>query len=438
MNTYKYTEINKNLERITLNGLEEINVGKLSPLFYYEKFKKNDKSRFKTKIMNYLSIIVNSLTIFSKVDFSSLTENQVVLFYSYGISLRNDYLDMISYVTKDNFRFKILTESSYKIIRRKPRFGFDVLIIIPKLLQWNNKLIECGIPKEDLPLFLKNLVVGFYWLNYLKKNKVNIMKIKGLVTFFDATLKENILTQYLNFLGIKTATLQHGHYRFDRNNEEILKHVNLAFEGFVSQEIWLWGNFQKLEFLNAMINKKRLRLVGCPFFVPKLLPIPYNSVRTLGIAADGGLVSEFMRKLIEISIVFAKKYKYKIIYKPHPGEDFRKYKDNFKISDDFLQVSYDSIIEFSNSVEFVLCINTSAFLQFVMMDKPIFRFDIDRKYDAYPNIKSNRFSSFETLDKLYIDNQKSIDLESFKKEINSYYNTNLGYKIAIEEFFYEK
>jgi hypothetical protein len=96
-----------------------------------------------------------------------------------------------------------------------------------------------------------------YLLKYFLKEKINI---KLVTTFCDAIGAENLVAQIANKININTVTLQHGQYRFLK--EENMSADVEAYENFVSSYLLSWGEATTNEFLLADIDPNRLVQVG--------------------------------------------------------------------------------------------------------------------------------------------------------------------------------
>jgi hypothetical protein len=184
-----------------------------------------------------------------------------------------------------------LTGKELSGFRRRIVWGRTSFRCLCYISVWRKLLGKCGLTGDMLEYFILKLVTGYTWLSVLRRNKALLMKCAAIITFFDAEETENLLVQYAVQLKIPTATLQHGHYSYDVQTGGDKTKYNFAFEGFVSDEFWGWGQYFKDEALAAGIPEDRIKLVGCPYNIGYSAEENDSAVSVIGVLLDGGTAS---------------------------------------------------------------------------------------------------------------------------------------------------
>ena len=133
----------------------------------------------------------------------------------------------------------------------------------------------------------------FFLLTYLLEVKKWIQssekqfcpaKYKLLVTFCDAHVTDNIMTQYFKNAGIATATLQHGWYRETKQGADSFSDIELGFEGLVSDKFLAWGEYIETSAIRSGVGRHKIVCLGSPHF------IDYECTEASGVSNYFGLV----------------------------------------------------------------------------------------------------------------------------------------------------
>jgi hypothetical protein len=227
------------------------------------------------------------------------------------------------------------------------------------------------------------------WYDYLVKN-INPSQYQALVTFFDARLYDNILVQYFKMNHIATATLQHGHFNATKPGAKSRQVIGIAFEGFVSDKIFVWGEYAKFEAMKNGISSDRIQCVGCPKYIgyKKIDKIKANNI--FGIILDGGnnLTYQSNIEMIKIANEIAEKKQMKYVIKPHPVSDMSRFEPY--IHKDYLYKIIDkseTVEDYARSVDFSMAMGSSVYLELLYIGDIVFRYVSEAYTDRYELIQ---------------------------------------------------
>lgn len=178
------------------------------------------------------------------------------------------------------------------------------------------------------------LLVAKYKAEFQKIKTIAILKDKRtLITFCDAMPIDNLLTQHAVSLKIKTITNQHGQYR--KLSDKNMSPDAEAYENFISDRLFCWGNATKQEFINVGFAEERLVVTG------KISP-PLENCRStsesnlFGVLFNGENNKKINHTLLKAAHEISLNTKLKFIVRLHPNNSPKEYNfENLKQCEGF-------------------------------------------------------------------------------------------------------
>lgn len=390
MDCSEYFKIKDKLNNIKFNGLEQYNMGKALtvPLSYAVKGY--------SLVNSFKSIIIGLL--FDIFEYNYITnENAKHLFiFSMDYSNREDHRKNFNNITELNEFEDILLAKGKTKKNLKPS-NLSALFYIPF---WFNKLIFSGCNFKQA-LFLLGSLIKSYNLKRATLKNVDIKKYRLAVVYFDAALSDNIIAQTFKNAGIKTATLQHGHFVATIHNSQNIDDIGVGFEGFVCDYFLSWGEYTNQEAISEGINKKSLITLGIPKYIDCKRKLNKTETGIYGLVLGSQIYKNQNMELIKLANEFSKKVNKKYILRLHPTsnyEDYREYVSHaaqFKVCE-----KTQSVLDFSNEIDFALVYSSSVYAELIFLNVPCFRY-VGENDDIYKNITWDRFFLFEELMKVY-------------------------------------
>lgn len=379
----------KKFNNVSFVKLKDYRLGQFFVVTYDEVKNgiQSEKSKLRLLFKNILRCFISD----SDYKFDCDISNKIILFYSHQHATRDDYVklmqDVHSYIDSSILLTGVAKKPQLKVSLK----SFFNLLLLPIWYMQISKVEKDAFMRLYL---LYKLSFAYRWLNELQANYQFFKNSKGLVTIFDAREYENLMTLYFKTIGKKTATIQHGTYAAIK---EFPDDYAIQFLGFVSDEMWTWGDYYSQKAIASDLGENRIVSVAYPRRVTRL-----ESAKTgvVGVILDGGPVAETInKKLIEIAIAYASKNNMKIILKPHPHDrrDFTKSMVGFKN----YSVTYDYIFDYAVKVDFSICFASSVYIDLLSVQAPVYRLSYQNIADGYKGLSTDDvFSTLEGLEKL--------------------------------------
>ena len=252
--------------------------------------------------------------------------------------------------------------------------------------------------KQKLILASKTI----YYINTIDSlSKIDFSFVKIYLAFCGTLDLENLLTQHLNNLNIKTYSLQHGLY-FIYQKDIPIDCVN--YENFESNFLLCWGNYTVEEYNKYGIPQRQLLVAGYPKETSRE-PIKNNNNYKRCLVLLTRTVYEYANKnLIELLTEYSKKTNIQFSFKLHPSldnmyyEELTKSQHNFNILDNSKTLlSYLDNRDF----DFAITINTTSYYEAIIKGIPSLQYNDGSYDDMYGCDKS--FSTIEELDSILQD-----------------------------------
>lgn len=289
---------------------------------------------------------------------------KILALYSFSSSNRKDYDEIVNNfknTLEEYDELNLILKLSIKYCMRK-----IVLLVKTYLFYRRHNLKDC---------FKIAILVTFY--STIQKELENIIignKYCLLVTFSDGHHIENLAAQIANNNSIKTATLQHGQFRFLRKGYE--NGDCEAYENFISDYILTWGQATVDEFKKFNINENRMLKVGA---LKKFSNNSFHNKKTdaniFGVILSGETYKESNINLINLANQIAKQYDMKYVLRVHPKNNIRFYQsycDPLYVID---TIRYIENKEYVDQVDFSLIHMTGVFVELLSLGTPLFVFE---------------------------------------------------------------
>ena len=417
--------------------------------------------QFKGLYTSNYSIIFNLVSDDYRINFKSINKKEYIIkcikktiklilasiFKQYAITKsskntkKNIFLLLPGDMRKDIYKmfyglYEIIPDSNFISFKKENSYKrFINTLVLYKyyyLFIWLIELRKCNLKFLQKVVILKELIVIFEYQYLLRKE--NISKYKNLIVYYDAHIYNNYFVQHYNTLGLQTITLQHGimlaPIKELHNNMDF---VGIEFNGFVSKYFLVWNNFTLQQALKYGIPKEKIKILG----VIKCLSVPSSSSkinnRCFGLVLDGKFTDKNNAKMITIANQIAEKLNYIFLVRFHPAYSRHEFDDilNFKyakICDPAL-----SLYEYANSVEFSIVANSTALIELVFMNHPIFRYTSNDITDKYKDLDYESFSSFEEFHFQYMNDNKTKQDKIFQELCGGIKDVALSYKSFFDE-----
>lgn len=322
---------------------------------------------------------------------------QVFLFTS-SYRGRKDYALMMDRVVHVNENYIYL-----KSIEKKKNIEADGCQYLIYIIIW---FIQMS--KKNIPFMWRLFIVIHLYYSFIEvkciERCLNNRDVKTLVTFCDVHSVDALATQYFKKNGFTTVTLQHGHFNS--------KDRGWVFSCSKSDFFLTHGEFANREAEKCGVSKERLVPVGMMNYISSDKECESNGREShiFGVLLNGPGAADDNKGLLSLSNYFAKKYGYKYIIKSHPVLEISVYKN--LIEDELLYGFAEkgiSIAEFSKQVDFAFAGNSTVFMEFLFLEKMIFRY-VGICQDIYEGIEEFRFMNKEDLDNIYSNCIKNPDM----------------------------
>jgi len=311
--------------------------------------------------------------LFFNYKFSHINNRKNILsVYSYSNNNRKDYDEIM-----ENFR-AILGKHDELNLVLKPSFK-HFFQKIKSLI--NNYMVY---KKHNLEDKLKvAILVSFYSVIEQEINKIMIAnKYDLVVTFCDAHHIENLTAQIAMKNNIRTATLQHGQYRFIREGFE--NGDCEAYENFISDYLLTWGQATVDEFKKFNISEERMLKVGAlRKFSNNTFHVKEISTGIFGVILSGETYKESNVSMIELANQIAKEFNMKYILRLHPKNHAVFYESHCDLR--YLNTVIQNVenIEYIEQVDFSLVHMTGVFVELLSLGTAIFVFTDEYLEDLF-------------------------------------------------------
>jgi hypothetical protein len=293
----------------------------------------------------------------------------------------------------------------------------SLIALVPIWYCQLSKIKVCAWKKKMIVMYMyHNLIEALAIVKIIKKRRKNIK----LVSVFDDIFGiDNIVVQICKKMGKKTSTF---HHAIINGSFDYIEYKYSPSDYFLA-----WGEYTRDMAMKYGMDKNKIKVLG-----PLTKLCGNNSVepictdrRIIGVLTRGTIGDKYASdnvELIKIINEFARKYDYKYIIRLHPSDrhKYGKYIDDKLCSmESNSKRAKDTLQNFINNVDFVVCGNSSVYADALDMGKMAFRYIPENEYDedVCKGIDFGRISSLEQLENIY--NSEGIHSKKIE-EISNY------------------
>ncbi len=386
-------ELRLKMNSLTFQELDQLKLGDALNLVLPYLFKKKSLLR---NLISFIAVIFFNSFEYTQQYATPTTMRTVPMFlFSHSYSSRSDH--------KNTFD-KIVSLFQYKKVvvgeTCRRRFSLNKIVLIPIYVKWLKVIKQnFSISFAQRLWMVKYLMIIGEYIHQIDRLD-SLSGISSLITYFDASMCDNIIAQLCRNQDIPTATLQHGH--FLAKNDDGTK--GIAFDGFVSDQMFVWGEYTKLEAIEAGIPEEVIKVVGCPKYIGLKRPEPkmVTDIRTIGVVLEGGTGNSYLRdanyQMVQTVVQYAEATGCSLLIKPHPvsNNDYLKpllaNKANIHFTEKIMPVA-----DFASSVDIAVAMGSTVYAELLYLGVIVFRFLSTSAPDRYKRIAQGTFPNVETL-----------------------------------------
>ncbi len=384
---------------VDLRSLNDIDVANAMYFCYY-----NNTYNKKGIISSIFRILIYLCTI--DISYTVHDSGRIAFLYSNSYKGRKDFLEIMNKIS-DMFSSKIMfLPGKRKISLKGLKYSYNVFCWIQNLKK--------VFPKNEA-IYYASMIL------FAKRNSDTIVDVavknncQCMVVLSDMHLIDSFVVQQCNHKGITTATLQHGNF------EGIEPFVLSRSKYFIAH-----GEYAKEKAEKCGIPASRIREAGLLKLIGKQIPDAiqrrHNKVFSVGVILSGDMFGDADTRMISMLSDYCKQRELEISVKCHPnfGPEFYQGIDWSLISN--IYTNEINVEEFSRRVDIAIVLNTTVFLEYVLMLIPTFIY-IDYEDNFMPNIHWCKFQNAEELDQLLSLFEKNPELlEKNMKETRKYFS----------------
>ena len=283
-----------------------------------------------------------------------------------GMSGRKDYLELYKAVIS-----KIGNDVDIN-------FGVEwgrKLCFNPRMIAKVTKESICLLKGTSLNVFERICVItdAIYYCNIiLALQKCDFSAVKKYICLVDVLRVENVITQYMQTIGIKTFSLEEGIFYIFKGN---IPHDAVHYETLTTDCLLCWSQYVIDEYLSHGIEKKRLLLAGYPKNVEIKKMRPLGDMRKCMILLARAGFDDANFRLLDILAKLADQYDFNL--KLHPSCDFnryRQYADMHRMNIVDEGVTINECLN-QDTYDWAVAVNTTAYYEALMRGVPCLRFE---------------------------------------------------------------
>lgn len=227
---------------------------------------------------------------------------------------------------------------------------------------------------------------------FLKKRQEGAYNL--FVAFYDSMTKEAFLAQLMKLQGVTTATLQHGAFTAQRNNQLVNSGVELKT---INSDYFLcWNKFTVDEALKEGVDANKCIITGIVGFAKYDNRITCKEINNgmFGVVIGHPTFEKENVLLIESANILAKAKGLKYYLKLHPA-----YKEDYfneLVNHDYYVGNVKKgipMLDYANSVEFSIVGASSVFIEMVYLNHKVIRYSSGEIVDKWRDIKLGNYYS---------------------------------------------
>ena len=323
-----------------------------------------------------------------------------------GMSGRKDYLEL----------YKAVISKLGGDVDINHGVGWDhKLCFHPKMIAKVTKESIRLLKGTSLNVFERICVISdaIYYCNIiLALQKCDFSGVKKYICLVDVLRVENVITQYMQTIGVKTFSLEEGIFYIFKGN---IPHDAVHYETLTTDCLLCWSQYVIDEYLSQGIEEKRLLLAGYPKKVEIMKMRPLGNMRKCMILLARAGFDDANFRLLDILANFAAQYCFYL--KLHPSCEFLRYKKYADVHRMYIVDEGVTINECLNQdlYDWAVAVNTTAYYETLMRGVPCLRFE-DNSYQL-PYGWKDTFSDKDGLLEV-IQVLRNITTEQYQTEVD--------------------
>lgn len=353
---------------------------------------------FRLKFARERNVILSTIGGQKRKDHIAIYDN-VLAKLGQGFCSRNDLADVsVKYV----FRISVLL------------FALPRILIAMRLCQ--------GVPWGQRIRFAFRCCL--YCNSILELEKVDLNGVAGYLCMYNATMLENLITQYMKGKSIPTFSLCEGMYMVDDKNPslDVINYANIE-----TDHLLVWGQCVKDAFEKYGIDAKRMEVCGYPKDVVQIPVTGKGEFKRCLVLLARPASEKANQGLLKILAQQAKGIRY--VMKPHPVSDREKLMSSLD-RDRFSLVPQGMAVEEclrSREYDFAICVDSTTYYEALLMGVPCFQYD-DGSYILRPDCGES-FTSAETFDQALMNVGERIRSGEYQRDVDRVLRNCLGFGI---------
>lgn len=402
MNNLNFEKEIEQVNNLKFKRLEDIKCGELlaTNLFY------------ENKSFSFINLIKKLASIFFKshLFLDSEEKGNVAFFFTPSYAGREDhYKDFMAVCSCVNN--PVIFNGNLS----KAKFNVSRIIGLFYWLFWLITMKKTGFSFNRCIQLCNLMLQAYYVVEELKNYNLDKDSIKLAITFCDVHPCDYLITQYLNKVGIKTATLQHAvffhgtqsycyrfsHSRYFLATSDYCK--NEAIKSCYNGDIKVVGPMKAIHMTDSF-NTREKRV---------------KNNQAFGLALCGPTFKEQNRALFSYAEHIQKKFDLSVIIRFHPVLKKEDYESAIKKLKK-VKISDEPVNEFASFCDFVILGATNMFVELISFDTPTFRVISNGIADIYEGIDDFYFTSEEHLDKLIALKDDKEKMQTIMNRVKKY------------------
>lgn len=397
------------LNKLRLKGLESVKVGDALNTILHHINQPIPRGKLKSVLIAIK---------YSLLDTISIEKNNSDFFCLESEFLRNrsDYQSLYNKV--------ISTIPNPSIIYNCNRISPKSFVSVHFVIQWYIELRK--VFNLDWALYILADLFVYYTKMTSIMERIVKSNCKYLITFCDFHPLDSIVVQTCKNYGIKTITLQHGHF----------SEGSIAFKYSHSDYFLGYGRYTYEAAEKSGYDCEKFVKLGMPHLIDVILEnhVFHNNTKTITVILDSEVKEDV--DLLSITHSFCEKYGFNRIIKLHPGHGFLKAYNESVYEEDEVILNEKTAVELINYSDFaVIAGGSTTFFEFLMRLFPAFIFS--KHNQRLPGFEWCSFDSIDKLERLYNQNLAHL-LDGYYINSREYVSETQNVRENYAEFFCER
>lgn len=375
-----------------LTGFDGIDIKKLFNHYFTIRRLSNTATPKKKAILSLLKRILFSYT---TINVERYREGAAIAFMNRDFNCRPDIARLMSNV------MSTIENGNYDIIRWQKNPHFSALRTVSYTFYaflWYIQLVRSQMFSFTESLSVIRMLMEFKDMAFDLRSKDLCKKYQLCVFCYDAETYQNFLSQYMQKMGCKTATLQHGVMLAPRKAaSQNVDFAGIEFASFVSTYFLAWNDFTKKEAIKAGVEEDRIRILGIAKCIGDS-PLNIDRKRkVIGVILDGEFEKRNNIPMIEMTNRLAQELGYTYILRYHPNFSGNEYEH--EMNHQYGETCHKNVPlkEFLSDVGFCILANSTVLFELEYYGVPYLRYSTNDDFDKFKDYGGYTFHNYEGL-----------------------------------------